>query len=588
VISCRKARRAIQLRLDERLSIDEEFQLDLHLEACTACKVHERNAAQLEEALAEMPEPPAERLDVERSVATIRRRIASGAAPRRRTTWYLVTAAAVLLFVVAIAERWIRENDRSVEQPEQVAVNTVPSVEESSEPLDRQRWEEKREEVRAFLLEVGGELPSDADRETTLLFADEFDTRALPLRHTDWPVSRIVEGLLESDDVAAARAAARYLGVRGDSTSRRRLLRTLDRPELADASTRALRDSGEEGLAGLRVALARREVRAVALESIESIGGARAAQLLSETWIEEVAETGASRTSSEDLVATLTRLGEHAIPPLIELGEKDAFSRAELLSLLEGIDDVAIFFDQEMKGIENGEPGDLFVECATRFAPEATLSWLTDHLHDRRREELARRLLPRVRGEETVAVLIELYDDSRLRASELERMVLTALEIDAERFTNQARALIEFGPPESLPPLAELLIAANADRTVDPLVVLSRASILDRELRQAAVLTIGEHGAEEHVPALLELFETLTVGDRTLAAACLISIATLGGDASVELALTGASERSIKNVLSLLHRRKASEGKTPSIYKLARELKPLLADRDRENWRTSS
>lgn len=606
-MSCRKARRALRKRIDERLPIEVEFQLDAHLERCTACRAAEARALQLEEALARLPEPATERLDVEHSVQVIRARIerkgGGGRTEPAGRPWPLVrlaaAAAALILVGFLLFELSGEEDPGPTGPPENVAGGAPEEQPEGPAPredelaaqdsaVDRERLEATREKVRALLTECSGELPEGATRDEAVAFAELFDGRTARLRRQEWPVRRIVERMLEKGDLAAARGAARYLGVRGDSRSRRQLVHSLERAEVAAASTRALGDAGAEGLEGLGAALARREVRALALEGIARVGGEEAAATLAEVLLEETAANEGLLTPSEDLLATLLELGEHAVEPLIELGERGWLSREELFRAMEGLAGIESYFDQQLAWRSRKVPTELVLAGAVRFAPDSALSWCIDELYDRRCGELATLFLPRIPGELTVDALIGLRSDARLGSAELEQMTTVALEVDGERFARQAGFLIDREQKDDATGLAELLLAANHPGTGETLTLLASPPLLDPAIRQAAVLAVGEWGAESDLPALLELFATLGTGDRYLASACLISIEALGGETACRSALAGVAARPTQNILSLLHRRKASEGKNPSIYKLARELKPILADRARDNRRFHS
>ena len=234
-----------------------------------------------------------------------------------------------------------------------------------------------------------------------------------------------------------------------------------------------------------------------------------------------------------------------------------------------------------MVGLDHGRDSILAAEPA----PGANRA---GSLHDRRRRDFARRELPLVAGEQTVAAGLRLHSDARLGAEAFQALVRDALEADARRFARYGESLIANGRDDEGTTLAEILVEADSPRATDAAVLLAGHAKLERTLRQALVQAIGDHGGEGEVAPLTELSRTLGADDRLLAAACLLAIARLGGDPACEAALEGASRRFTQNILSLLNRRKAGERTYPSIYRLARELKPLLEDRDRVNWRTSS
>lgn len=613
-MACRSARRAILRRVDGDLPIEAELELDAHLAGCPACRRVEERAMRLEEALVRLPEPATARLDVEGAVRRIRARMEArdgayeAARGRRVPIARLAAAAAAVLLLAALWHQGRAKEDDSPERDATTevagAVDVVPEPARSAEsvagggshaekegvPFDRSRLEAAREEVRALLASSGEALPGGATREEALAFAERFDEGAARLRASEWPVRRIVEGMLESDDLAAARAAARYLGVRGDTRSRRALTLALsvETPAVVEAATRALGDLGADGLEGLRVALAEREVRALAIEQIITVGGAEAADALSETLIEEVEAKGGSLAPSEDLLAALQGLGEPAVLPLLEIGERGWLERDEVLRALEGIDGAGLALERRLAEESRGGQGELALACAARLAPDAALAWCLEHQDDPRRGQLALRHLPEVPGVEVVDALLALADRARLSGAELERLTARALERDAARFARRAEELVGERDDARATELAELLVAADAPGAGEALAVLASYERLEPALRQAAALAVGERGDASLLPRLTGLFATLGPGDRYLASACLISIRALGGEDACRGALEGVADRATENILSLLLRRRTSEGRNPSIYKLSRELKPILADRERDQRRTSS
>jgi hypothetical protein len=108
-------KQVVERSFEGRASLDELFDLEAHVRDCARCReLHEQSHA-LQEALAEMPAPPVERLDVERALAGIRAGIEAGDAAvgpaddpanvaareerpaGRRALWLAAAAAAVVL-----------------------------------------------------------------------------------------------------------------------------------------------------------------------------------------------------------------------------------------------------------------------------------------------------------------------------------------------------------------------------------------------------------------------------------------------------------------------------------------------------------
>jgi hypothetical protein len=606
VLSCRLARRALDARSDERLGLERGFELDAHLEGCARCRRHARSLQRLEDAFAGLPDPPWQRLDVEASVRSIRARLAAAparpgarSARSRRVGLALFVAAAAAVLALFMLQR-TRQQASTPDEPASPSPplasaapgpdELAPTVEEpvpDSLALDPARLQRTREEVAQLLLEAASGLEPEASREAVLAFAQLFDLNSLALRRADWPVQRLVERLLEAPDARASRAAARYLGVRGDGASRARLELALERPEVARAATLALRDSGAAGAAGLGRALGLDAQRELALRCLLEVGGSAAARALAQRSAIECAQAGKEAQTAE-LLAALASLGEPALEPLFALAAEGALGRGELVSLLGGIDGAAEWIVRGLATRERAASRELRLEAAAQLAPETTALWLEEHAHEREVEVLARRLLPRVPGPAAVRALMRLEGDTRLSSEDMQALLRAALGADAERFAGEARALLQTAEAEPQAVLAELLIAADSALALPAMRVLHRSPLLPDDLGRDLVLEIGELGDARDAEALLELFGELGADDRLFAASCLIAIQRLAGDEAIARALDDMSARSLSNVLGLLHRRTTGTRWTPSIYKLGRELKPYLSERSSNSWRSSS
>jgi len=637
VLSCRRARRALEARSDERLGLERGFELEAHLEGCPACRGYAASLERLDEALAGLSDPPLQRLDVEASVRAVRARleaeaITAAAGPRAtgRRPLRLAGALAAAALVVLLGYLATREDEGGPEEglvqetrtePEarptpgpreelaptepreaEVAVegrdDDQPSDDQPSDdqhrddgttgddsmeegPIDEDRLRSTRDEVARLLLEAAGGLADDSPPERVEAFAQLFDLNSLSLRRAQWPVRRLVERLLEAPDPRVGRAAARYLGLRGDRLSRSRLEQALERPELARAATLALRDAGPGGVDGLGRALHLADERDLALASLGQTGGPEAARVLAAA----AADTDLALERGA-LLATLAGLGPAAVEPLLELGDAGHLATAELLERVGSIEGAG---DRLLAGLEQRERRgrrELRLRCAAELAPLRTARWLEDRVHERELRTLVRRLLPRVPGVPAVASLLRLAEDTRLSSEDLVAMTDSALEHDAGRFAEHARVLLQGGDQAGTTRLAELLVAVDSPLRLAGLRALLPARHLPAPLDRDLVALIGAGGDAADVEPLLERFAELGEDERHLAASCLVALQSLGGQEAVERALDGVRGRTHSNILGLLRRRPAGSGTPPSLYKLARELKPFLSERAQDSWRS--
>ena len=458
---------------------------------------------------------------------------------------------------------------------------TVPAA----EPIDEQRLEATRAEVARLLLEAASEITDDSSPERLEAFAQLFDLNSLSLRREDWPVRRMVERLLEAPDATVARAAARYLGLRGDVVSRSRLELALARPEVARAATLAFRDAGADGIEGLGRALALPSERELALEALRGTSGPETAQVLAAA----ITDMGDDEQRTP-LLETLTEHGADALAPLFTLGLEGALTLDELLAQLDRIEGADEWLLEGLDARERDAPRELRLRCVAVLAPGPAARWLEGQVHarDRALQNLARELVPHVPGPAAVASLVRLSDDTRLSSEDMRAMSLRALELDEGRFAHVAGEYVQAGDVARTTALAELLIAAESALVLPAVRVVAQSPELPETLACDLVTLIGEGGEAGDVESLLALFARLGAGDRQFAACCIVALHRLGGEAAVERALVDGRERSLMNILGLLRRRTAGSGTTPSLYKLARELKPYLSDRAQHAWRIAS
>jgi putative zinc finger protein len=293
--ACRAMRARILSAVDGTLALEAQFELEEHLKGCDDCQSRFEKARALEALLVRQSEPPLEQLDLERSLAAIRRGISAaeaGPSSGRRAASSLrriaLAASLLALFALAWTVWQTREGARPGAGPVQpsspdvavgVGVAVAPKVEsagskspdspkradpapaistpeiaapETSAPelsavdpeqerLDRERLARARQETRGFLVE-SAQLLAANERAPADEFAARFDELSRELARSGWPIRRLVEGLVGDPEPGVARAALRYLGQRGDRLSTAVLVESCRRPELLRAAVLAIAD----------------------------------------------------------------------------------------------------------------------------------------------------------------------------------------------------------------------------------------------------------------------------------------------------------------------------------------------------------
>jgi|GEM_PF-1997381 len=616
---CRQARRAIELRLDERLELEPGFELDRHLAGCADCRDLEARLQRVEDALLAQPEPPLEAVDVDAQVRAIRARlaapepaVASEAGVARRSPWPRVALAAAAALLLLLA--WFRRGDEAqpptteptvagdaqpptidarpgreepVEQPAPEREPTTEVAAQDPESLDPERLERARSQVRELLAAAAPGLDAEGEREAALVFVAAFEAEVAPLSTDGWPVERLVERLLDDPDPAVARAAARYLGLRGGLGSGARLARALDRPELAGAVVLALRDAGPEGVEGLGHALELPAQRERALELLLRSEPHEAASVLAGA-LERELRASTDDAGSRDLVEGLATLGPRGFDALFERSLAGDFGAGELSRLLADDPTAAEWALERL----DAEPGlrnlEARIDLAEALAPRAVAPRLARMLADRGRRELALRRLPRVPGTATVETLLSVDANPRISTDELYGMVRAAIRFDPGRFATVAARLVDSGAVDEQDALAELIVACGDPGGVGALRELCASPRLRRDLGQELFLDLGSWGEAGDVELLLASFERFGPEDRHLAASCLLALAELGGDEALRRALEGADPATRAAALHHLRRRARHARPNPTIYRLARELEPFLDSRRIETPRSSS
>jgi hypothetical protein len=608
VSSCRRVRLWILRAQDQRLPLERGFDLEVHLAVCPECQRLHAAAGELEEALASLGEPPAERLDLARSARAIRARIeeevrASRSARRFRRVSAIAGAAAAAVLVSAFVAWWLwpsaaataRRGDVLALETEPAAPADltgpkeppVPRAEPRPDPdrLDPNRLETARARICEALLEAGREAPAGAASAGPALAA-RVDELSRPLAAAGWPVLRLVEAALEERDLDLARPAARYLGVAGDRLALQALRRALERRDLGAVVLLAFADAGEPGLEGLASALDHDHLRDRALRGILEHGGPPAARAL-EGWLTAPRRSG-TEPAQAAAVRALAWLGPDAVDGLLRLSARGGTLRNAALDALASTAGARERVLAELRAPSGAFGLDLLLEACARLAIAEAWPRAEELAQERAHRGAALACLARLPGLDGLRSLLGLAASGRAPLDEVRAALELALEPGGERLADLARERGAAADRAALRLLVDLLVSSGDARAAPALCELAFAVLLDPGERQWAALAVGEVGAARDAERLGESFGGLGRADKVLAAAVLISIQRLAGEAGVRRALADAApgrEASDPKLFELLRRRCA--GGAVSLFKIARALEPWL-EANENNWRSSS
>ena len=609
-MSCSRTRRALELRADDALSLEGELRLLAHLASCERCRALEERIQLLEEAWTLLDEPALEHLDVEAAVHAVRSAAASPAPPtapsrwRRSGPWLAAATAAALVLVLT---RSAPQADSSAERnevdappaaqlvresltPSPAAETPAPSVavvaesapSASDRERDRDRLAGARAAVRTILERAGQGMDAESSQEAVTSLVLSVDEDAAQLRQSGWPLVRLVEGMVDDEDLVVAGAACLYLGRQGDSLSARIVGRALQRADLAPLVVRALLDLGPLGRPALAPAVEAPLTRAQVLAGLQQAEDEGALELFARAYL-----TSASQAEeSDDLLTPLAAAGPAGLERLAALHATGALEDETYQALVRATEGAADWFAAKIPSARRQDLRSVLLGAAS-VAPDAAASWLEQHLHDRSTQLLTRELLPRVEGRACVEVLLRLAQDPRLSSAELAELTTASLVLDSERFVRAASPTSSFGA-SGRRALADLLLAVEERESLGPLVQLLASPELEDSVRAEIAVRLGGQGVDGALPALVQTFDACSAAQHHLAAACLLAVAREGGEEAASLLLDHCSRRTRQNILSLLKRRPPSERTSSSIYKLARELKSSLSERDRDTQRASS
>mgnify|MGYP006232464757 FL=1 len=123
---------------------------------------------------------------------------------------------------------------------------------------------------------------------------------------------------------------------------------------------------------------------------------------------------------------------------------------------------------------------------------------------------------------------------------------------------------------------------------VPAILELLHSDLIQSDDRERALLAVADFGGAEHVSALGALLDGLRGRESKIAAACVYAAHILGGEEAVTRLLSEASTRTLDDVRRILAQPNAMRRSASTLFRLARELEPMLHARDNALSRTSS
>jgi hypothetical protein len=213
------------------------------------------------------------------------------------------------------------------------------------------------------------------------------------------------------------------------------------------------------------------------------------------------------------------------------------------------------------------------VRCASRFAPHGASRWLVEHLTERNWKSFCIEQLPQLSGVPGVEALVRLNSDTRVSTEDLDLLFTRALETDAERFSQAIAKWQQLQGSESHETLAKRVLSLDSPLALPLANALLLSGRIAPELGEDLLLFIAVRGSTSDAQTARAVFSTCTEDRRQLAACALFALHNIEGDEAVRMALQGIKSSNLSNILQLLRRHQAAAGSTPSLYKLARELR---------------
>ena len=603
---CTRARRAIPLALDGELALSERFRLDAHLERCSRCRALWEEQETLEQALADLPEAPLDRLDLDVQVAAVRAGIERAReedahgdglperpslppvrrAPSRRRAMGLAAAAVMLagawvLWQLRTSPPAPAPVDRIVSAPEPESTEPTPP-QPSAEGLDAQptvdddgdvvlsRLRQARAHVAAELRVAWTGLEALAPRDEVEAAAQAFDAATLELE-PDWPLLRIVQGLAVGEDRDLGAAALRYLGVRGDGIAAGVLRDALGEADLGLVAVAALGDLGSAGLDALGEALVDVDLGPAARDALLAHGGQEAVAVLAEVLGQQLRRG----EPADELLELLATVEPSAAPELLNLVQRGLVSRGQALDLLARSPGAGEALMDRLEAGESRWSEALVFEALAVLRPAEGLAWIEERVTVRRLREPALACLASYADPDALQVLVRLHANGRVRGDLVEGAARDLLTRDPRAAVDLARRR----PPElddDPAALYQLLVATESAAAVPGLAALVYEPWLGSESRAWAALAVGELGTPDAARDLIEGLPRLGGGEEFIAAACLMAATQLAGP---DLALravdaVGVADRSRERLMDQLADVSEQGLRVKTLHRVARELKP--------------
>jgi Putative zinc-finger len=642
MIRCSQARRRILASRDARLSLAERLELDEHLQGCEACRALDLADASLDEALAALPEPPIERIDLDAAVRAVRARIdgaelersaqhARRARLRRWVGWSVAAAAVAALAGWLILGRGGSstasrnelvesvpppatspvvpgsdvELDGAPEQPSSVAqadiesdppratrpdanpseiaqLSESPAVDAEPEepPIDVERHDRARAAVReAFALAVAARAGSAEESD---VLAARLQTVEAPLKDIaadGWNVSVLAERVLADADAEVAGLAARWLAQKGDRLSINKIGAVLTRPNAPAALRRqATLALLDDGEPGIAALGPALADAELRALTLERLI-ARGSPASVEVMAKALAETRQDGAAAADLAHALARLGEPGVDALLESVRHGGLVAESALSELRRTRGAP-----ERLAVLLGERAsarviDARIEAAARLGLAEVLPLLRERALDRGHRNEALAQLSAFPSRGALAIVLELWSSSRFGEDELGATARSILERDPLEGLALVGELEQPMQEPTLHDLVDLLLATDSRSAAPSLARLVGSPWLPSDERQWAAVALAELGSAEEAQRLAETLRELQPEDQRLAAACALAIHALGGASALRETFGPADAPVAERLIALLERRPSDRNPAATISRAARLLEPWLESR---------
>ncbi len=469
------------------------------------------------------------------------------------------------------------------------------------EPIDRDRLAAARARLAAVLAANADALPVGATRDEARDFASAVDDALAA--DGDWPWRRFAERELAAPDTGLARAAARYLGATGDGLSAAALAQASKAHDTAPAVMLALRDLERLDAPECAAALAdpaRADAVLAALAGADDATAVRViARAVDRAFDARVIADRSSRAKDANAspaeIPSHTDLAAHAdrlIDALLDRGP--ASLDAAIAACARGVLSREALHDRA--GDRAWFAASIASAAASASADErGALAWWLD---------------ARTNGASAVPALVARAERGTARGAALEALVATrsadafaaivALHdaglVDFDAADRALHAIAEARPDAvaTIAPLATTdrataawILALDTSAAVPALRALVADEGAAPDVRRDAILALGRLGGADEAEWLAPRVRAFSPRDRQLAAAALIAVHRLDGDAAAERALEGAPDR-LRNTSLQILRRADRLDREPPVHRLSRALAPWLEATDSTNGKASS